>query len=81
MLKLFCAICCLPWLNCNWIDFKFLMKEFNQIQRLLDVNIANIFIMYESTIVGDLEQSQVQEFVSKIGQENFLAQTFILTQK
>jgi hypothetical protein len=81
LVKLFCAICFLPWLSCNGIGFKYLMKEFNYIQSLLDDSVSRIFIIYESTTVGDLEQSQVQEFVSKAGQENLLAKIFILGKK
>jgi hypothetical protein len=79
LVKLFCAFCCLPCVNCNGIGFKYLTNEFYYTQWLLDDNISSIFIMYELTT--DLEQSEVQEFVSKIGQENLLAKTFILRQK
>jgi len=81
LVKLFCAICFLPWLSCNVIVFEYLIKEFNYIQRLLDDSVSSIFIIYESATIGDLEQSQVQEFVSKAGQENLLTKTFILGQK
>ena len=81
LVKLFCAICSLPWSNCNWIGYKCLTEEFNYIQRLLDDNISSIFIIYESTTAGDLEHSQIQEFVSKAGQENLLTMTFITNQK
>ncbi len=81
LIKLFCVFCFLPWLSCNGIGFAYLIEEFNYIQRLLDDRVSSIFIIYESTTIGDLEQSQVQEFVSKAGQENLLAKTFILGQK
>ncbi len=81
LLKLFFAISCLPWLKCNEIGFKYLKKEFNKIEWLLDEDLASIFIIYESPTVGDLEQAQIHEFVSEIGQENLLARTFILRQK
>jgi hypothetical protein len=66
---------------CNEIGYKYLTQEFNYIQELIDDNVSSIFIIYESTTVGDLEQLQVQEFISKVGQENLLAKTFILSQK
>jgi hypothetical protein len=66
---------------CNEIGYKYLTQEFNYIQELIDDNVSSIFIIYESTTVGDLEQLQVQEFISKAGQENLLAKTFILSQK
>ncbi len=81
LLKFFCAISCLPWLNCNEIGFKYLTKEFNKIKWLLDDDITSIFVIYESPTVGDLEQAQIQEFVSEIGQENLLAKTFTLKPK
>jgi len=81
LITLFCAFSFLPWLSCNETGFKYLIKEFNYIQRLLDDRVSSIFIIYESTAIGDLEQAQVQEFVSKAGQENLLAKIFILGQK
>ncbi len=81
LVKLLCAFCFLPWVHCNGIGFKYLTNEFYYTKWLLDDNISSIFIMYELTTVEDLEQSEVQQFVSKIGQENLLAKTFILRQK
>jgi hypothetical protein len=81
LLKFFCAISFLPWLNCTCIGFEYLTREFNKIKWLLDDNIASVFIIYESTTVGDLEQSEVQEFTAKIGEENVFAKTFTLGQK
>jgi len=81
LVKLFCAICCLSWLNCYQIAYACLIDDFGHIQRFLDHNVSSIFILYESSTVFDLEHSQIQEFVSKAGQDNLLVKTFIVRQK
>jgi hypothetical protein len=81
LVKMFCAICCLSWLYCYQIAYACLIYDFGHIQRFLDHNVSSIFIIYESSTVCDLEQLQIQEFVSKAGQDNLLAKTFTVRQK
>jgi hypothetical protein len=81
LLNFLCAISCLPWITCIEIGYKYLIQEFNYIQGLIDDNVSSIFIIYETTTVGDMEQLQIQDFVSKAAQENLLAKAFILSQK